>query len=161
MDAYSVVNLDGTDYFCIVSPVYAGGASISSQIGYVVALSNMAKVKRLLDTSDVMAGIDTAIILGDEILFSSNHDLDGSDAAGLDGLYGSVKIIDVDGSNLKAAAAITKETLSSGEQVFLAVSGITLVLLLMIVYGLYRVLSAKIVDPTRRWRRPGPCVWAC
>jgi hypothetical protein len=147
-ESYSVVKLDETNYFCIVSPVYSESAVLGGPIGYVVALSNMAKVNRLLDTSDIMEGIDTAIILDDTILFSSNHALDGRAAAELDSSYGSVKVIDIDGSNLKAAAAITKEALSSGERAFLAVSGITLALLIVIVYGLYRVLSVKIVVPT-------------
>ncbi len=68
---YSVIELDGTRYFCIASPVYSRSLKSRNPDGYVVALSNLAKVRRMLTFPDMLTGIDTAVILNDVILFSS------------------------------------------------------------------------------------------
>ena len=150
MAVYSVAELDGAGYFCMVSPVYARGTGPETPIGYVVALSHLAKVHRMLDTPDTARGIDTAVILDDTVLFSSNPELEGKSADELNRLYGSVTVTDVTGSSLHAAAAVTKDALRYGEQLFISVAGITLVFLLITVFVLSRVLSAQIVSPTMR-----------
>ncbi len=149
-NTYSIVTFEEATYFCMVSPVYASGGGTGDAAGYVVALSNLAKVRRMLDTPDTVPGIDTAVILDGEILFSSNPELDGQSASELENRYGLVTVSGVTGSDLEAAAAITKDTLYSGERMLLTVAAATLVVLAATVFVLYRVLSAQVLSPTMR-----------
>jgi hypothetical protein len=146
--AYSVLELDGAGYFCIFSPVFLLNSNVKSPIGYVAALSTQAKVRRMLTAPDMPPGIDAALIYDGVVLFSSNHELDGKSQTELDRLYGSVTVSNVTGSNLYVAAAITNGALYYGESLFAAVSAISLAVLVITVFILYRVLSANVVSPT-------------
>jgi signal transduction histidine kinase len=146
--AYSIVTLDEEGYFCLVSPVYPRMSGSHDAVGYVVTLSNLKKVRRMLEAPENLTGIDAAVILEDVILFSSNTALDGQSAAELERLYGWVTISDVEGTNLRAAAAISNDALRYGERLFVTVSVITLAVLLAAALVLYLVLSLKVVTPT-------------
>lgn len=145
--SYSIMELDGTDYFCLVSSVYPRDPVIVQPVGYVITLSNTAKTRRALMRLNTVSGIDTAVILDDVILLSSNPELDGKHVSELDQLYGSVTVSQVTGSNLYAAIAISKNTLNFAERLFFTVSASALLVLLVTLAALYRLLSSKMVGP--------------
>jgi len=147
MSSYSIVELDGTDFFCLIAPVYSRGLAEVAPVGHIVMLSNLARVRRTVMESQMDSGIDAAVISGDSIIFSSNPMLDGRDISELERLYGGVTVMQVSGSNLYAAAAITNEAMYFGERLFITVSAVLLVLLLITVGLLYRTLSARMVRP--------------
>jgi hypothetical protein len=144
---YSVTELDGTGYFCLVSPVYERSLNVTPPIGYVMALSDTAKVRRAMLRLNTVSGIDTAILLDGAILLSSNPGLDGRSAAELETLYDSVTVEPVTGSSLYAATAITNESLYYAERVFVTTSVVSLLALVAVLIALYRVLSSKMVTP--------------
>jgi hypothetical protein len=116
-------------------------------IGHIIVFSNLSQARRALTKLDTMSGIDTAVIVDDMILFSSNPELDGKSVAELDRQYGSVVIERVAGSNIYAAAAITFDALHYGERLFLTISLIVLIILLITFALLYKLLSSKMVNP--------------
>ena len=144
---YSVEELGGAGWFCLSNPVYPRGSAAGAPVGHIVILSNLAKARRALTKLDSMTGVDTAVIVDGVILFSSNPELDGKDAAELDRLYSSVSVERVTGSNMYAAAAITSSALYFGERLFLASFAIVFVAQLAAFALLYRVLSARMVSP--------------
>jgi signal transduction histidine kinase len=147
IQAYSVVELDGTNYFCLVSRVYERDSRETIPAGYVVALSDTAKLRRAMRKLNTVSGIDSAILLDGRILLSTNQALDGRIAAELESLYESVRIEPVTGSHLSVATAITTDALRYAERLFLTVSLVSLLALVVVSAALYRVLSVKMVDP--------------
>ncbi len=147
ISSYSVTELDGTDYFCLVNPVFTNDSKPSAPVGYMVTLSNVGKVQRTLLELNTITGIDSAVIFNDIILLSSNEALTGQDASQLDERYGSVTIMPVTGSDLYAATAITKEALNYTERLFFTMSLIILPTFFIAIFALYRLLSAKMVSP--------------
>ncbi|MCL2111570.1 MAG: histidine kinase [Clostridiales bacterium] len=144
---YSVVELDGTEYFCLADPVNIRSSGASTPVGHVVTLSNLNKVRRTIMELDIIDDIDTAVILNDTILLSSNPGLERQSADELERLYGSVAILPVTGTRLYAATAITGEALYYGERLFLATSFVALAALLVAIAILYRLLSKRMVTP--------------
>jgi signal transduction histidine kinase len=145
--AYSVAELDGIHYFCLISPVYGRGLTMTPPVGYVAALSDTAKMRRAMTRLNTVSGMDSAIILDGRVLLSTRQEFDGQDAAGLKRRYASVTAAQVTGSSLYVATAITNEELRYAERMFITVSMITLLALLGVLAALYRILSAKMVSP--------------
>jgi len=144
---YSIVELDGVDYFCLIDPVSRRGTGTTVHTGHVVTLSNIAKVRRTVMDLGMVTGVDTAVILEDVILLSSNPELDGKSYAELERRYGSVVVNRVTGTNLFAAAAITGETLYYGERLFMTVSIAAILIFGAAIALLYRMLSTRMVSP--------------
>lgn len=145
--SYSVIELDGTGYFCLVTPVYSRGSEIKPPVGYIVTLSGVSKIRRTLLDLHTESGIDTAVILNDLILLSSNTELDGKSVPELYEIYGSVTISQVTGSNLLAAIAITNDTIEYAQRLFLVIAIITFAVLFITLVLLYRLLSSKTITP--------------
>jgi two-component system sensor histidine kinase YesM len=95
----------------------------------------------------MVTGIDTAVILDDVILLSSNPNLDGLFSTELERLYGSVVIAQVTGTDLLVAVAATREALHYGERLFITVSIAVLLILSAITITFYRLLATKTVSP--------------
>ncbi|MCL2096200.1 MAG: histidine kinase [Oscillospiraceae bacterium] len=145
---YSVTELDGTSYFCLITPVNPRGGGASSPAGHIVMLSNLAKIRRTLVQLDSLYGdIDAAVILNDVVLLSSNPALDGLDASELERLYGTVTVSQVTGTNLFAAALLTNDALYYGQRLFVFISSAMLIFMLACVAGLYGILSGKVIGP--------------
>ncbi len=147
INTYTVLELDGSPFFCISNPIYSRGHEASAPVGYVVALSNLTKARRILTKFDTLTGIDTAMIIDDKILLSSNPEMDGQNVVGLDDLYGSVTVMPVSGGNLYAATAITKDALHYGDRAFIMISAVSLLMLMVTITLLYRRLSTRMVSP--------------
>ncbi|MDR1664730.1 MAG: histidine kinase [Clostridiales bacterium] len=145
--AYSVVELDGIRYFCLVSPVYGRGLTMTPPVGYVAALSDTAKMRRAMIRLNTVSGMDSAIILDGKVLLSTRQELDGQDAAGLERRYESVTVTQVTGSSLYVATAVTKDALRYAERMFITLSAVTLLALAGVLAALYRILSSKMVSP--------------
>ena len=144
---YFVVELDGTDYFCLISPVFADGFSTPQPVGYVVALSYLARARRHLTDPDALMGIDTAIIADDVVLLSSNYELEGQSASEMERLYGSVILERFADSNLFASVMITNNALFFGERLLFIITLVVFAVLTVAFASLHRVLSAKMVSP--------------
>lgn len=144
---YSVQILDGAQYFCHISRVYVNASTGGNPVGSVITLSSMAKTRRMFSELEPASGIDTAILLNDTILLSSNPALEGGNTSELERLYGAVTSEQVMGTNLFVAAAVSKDTLYSGERLFIIISAIMLVTLLIIIIILHRLISARMIDP--------------
>ena len=150
MPAYSVIELDDLEYFCFVTPVYKRGSEMKAPTGHIVMLSNLLKFRRTLSKLNTVSGIDTAVIFDDEILLSSNTQLDGSSTDELEELYGSVIISQVTGSDLYVAAAVTKETLNFAENLFVILSAAMTLVLLITFIVLYHTLYYRAISPMFR-----------
>jgi LytS/YehU family sensor histidine kinase len=94
-----------------------------------------------------MTGIDIAVIVDGVILFSSNPELDGQSAEALDRLYGAVAVERVAGSSIFAAAALTGEAMNYAQRLTATVFVIALSIMLVTSELMYKLLSAKMVNP--------------
>ena len=144
---YSIVELDGVDYFCLIDPVSLRSIGATIPTGHVVTLSNIAKVRRTVMELSMVTGVDTAVILDDVILISSNPELDGKSYAELERRYGSVVFNQVTGTNLFAVAAITGEAMYYSERLFMTVSIAAIIIFGVAIAILYRMLSTRMVSP--------------
>jgi hypothetical protein len=147
INVYTVVTIGGTDWFCLTSPVYPRAAVSGDPVGHIVILSNLASARRALTKLDVMTGIDTAVIVDSTILFSSNPELDGQSIETLDRLYGAVTVERVAGSSIYAAAAITNEAMNYARRLSQLVFLVAIGILLGTSVLMYKLLSAKMVNP--------------
>ncbi len=144
---YSIQEIDGTKYFCHITYVYAHELGQSNPVGSVVILSNLSKMRRMLSEPREVPGIDTAVIFNDKILLSGNIELEGKESAQLNENYGAVTVSQVTGTSLFVAAAVTKETLYKDEQLSFLVLVLMLSALLLLIAGLYRLLSRRMITP--------------
>jgi hypothetical protein len=147
LPAYSVTELDKTGYFCLVTPVLPRNSQTTQPAGYVVMLSNIAKVRRTLLGMNTISGMDAAVVLDDTILLSSNEELDGAGVSELYRRYGAVTVSEVVGTDLSVATALTKEALHYTERIFITTALFMLAALIIALCVLWRVMSAKMVGP--------------
>lgn len=142
---YAVVEVDGSSYFAHASPVY--GQKGTHPVGHIIMLVGTEKARRVLTPPEMSTGMDTAILLNDAILLSSNENLDGKNIRELDNIYGTVTVSPVTGSNLYAAVAVSAEVTQYGERLFILVSVSLFLLLILALAFLYRLLSVKMITP--------------
>ncbi|MDR1687938.1 MAG: histidine kinase [Clostridiales bacterium] len=147
IQTYSVVELDGANYFCLVGRVYERDSREVTLAGYVVVLSDTAKLRRAMMKLNTVSGIDSSIILDGRILLSTNSELDGRLTSDIGNLYESVRIEPVTGSHLSVAAAITTDTLRYAERMFITISLVSALALAVVLAALYRVISVNMVKP--------------
>ncbi len=144
-EVQTVVELDNMLFFCHISPVYTSD-KVQQYAGSVVILNELQKTRRILTNSQIK-GVDTAVILDGKIQLSSNLELEGLEENVLESLYDTVTVTKLSGTSLSITAAVTKDILRSGEQLFWIISFIIIVLLLIMIAILYRYLKVSMLNP--------------
>lgn len=145
-EVQSVVDLDGTLYFCYLSPVVITQSGAPKRIGSVVLLNELQKTRRSLETGR-LTGVDTVLLLDGVVLLSNQRSLEGQRLETLAAQYGEVNEAPVDGTSLTVAGLVTRSTLHAGQRLFLLVSAAMLALSLAMLALLYRYLKRSMLTP--------------
>ncbi|MCL2057012.1 MAG: hypothetical protein FWH02_07340, partial [Oscillospiraceae bacterium] len=140
---YTIIELDGTLFFCHSAPVFDTSGRTPVRIGSIAILTGLDKTRRMLEHD----GIDMALILGGEVVLSNNRSLEGIRADGLAPRYGMVSVAAIAGTPLTVAAAIPKAAVFPGSRLFIFMGLIALFLLLTGIAGLYHFLSGYMIRP--------------
>ncbi|MCL2702780.1 MAG: histidine kinase [Defluviitaleaceae bacterium] len=148
---YTITELDGALYFFHSSPVHrvinTSIGKIPERVGTVVLLTHLDRKRSVLNASNMLTGIDTAVIHDGVILLSSDSGLEGRKDSELNGEYGMVSRIMIEGSDIVIASVVRNEAMFPGRTLFLAVSFAVLGVLLATIVVLYRYLSGYFVKP--------------
>jgi signal transduction histidine kinase len=138
---YTVIELDGTLYFCHSVPAIDYSGRLPIRHGNVIMLTGRDKPRRMLGYGD---GIDRGIIFSDTVLLSNNPGLEGMVAADLEPLYGVFSIAPIEGTSLTVVAAILSDALFPERRLFYTITALAICLLISIIYVIYRFLSSQI-----------------
>jgi sensor histidine kinase YesM len=144
---YTVIELDGTMFFCHNAPVFDSVGQQPLQIGNIVMLTGLDKTRRMLIPENIIRDIDMAVIFDGEIILSNNMELEGMSATGIEPLYGVVSLAPVAGTTLTVAAAISDDALFPENTLFLLITVSLLCLLLGMIVVLYNYLSGYMIRP--------------
>ena len=144
--SYTVIELDGTMYFCHSAPVFKASGQALDNAGTIIILTNLNRTRSQL-ISNTLTDVDTAVIQGQVILISSDEGLEGKSVAELDSAYGMVVHMDIAGTVLSVAAAVKNSALLPEITLFLFTLLALLLILLLAVAVLYQYLSRNMVKP--------------
>ena len=144
---YTVVELDGSMYFCHNSPVFDSSGPVPLRVGNVILLTGLNKARRLLDSGNAMNYMDAAIMLDDTVILSGNHSIERMTADELMESYYAVTSIEISGTPLTIVAAIPKEAVYPDDGIFLSMALMLLCLLISMILILYRYLSGYMMRP--------------
>jgi signal transduction histidine kinase len=142
---FTVAELDGALYFCHNAPVYDSLGRFPVQIGNIVRLTGIEKMRRTLDFTDAGHGIDTAVIYNGFVILSSDPELEGKDAGLIGQSYGTVSVNEISDTPLSVLAAVPDEALNPGNNFFRISAFVILSFLLIMIFLLYRYLLSYIV----------------
>jgi two-component system sensor histidine kinase YesM len=141
---YTVVELDGVLFLCHSVPVIDYSHSFSQRLGNIVLLTSLDKTRRMLAQEDAA---DRAVLLDGVVILASNPELEGLAAAEMETRYDMLSVAPVAGTNLSVIAAIAGGTLFPVASLFYFIAFISLCLLLVMIYLLYRYQSAYFIEP--------------
>jgi len=144
---YIALELDGIRYFCHSSPIFITSGQNLDRVGSVVLLTVLSRTRRILSDRTDIAGMEAVLSMDDMILLSSNLSLENKPLADLEKIYALTVNKEIDGTPLRVTAAIKSELLFPGDSMFIITSLALLVLLLALLWVLYRYLSSYFVKP--------------
>jgi sensor histidine kinase YesM len=141
---YTVIELDGALYFCHSVPVidYSGRRPV--RLGNVIMLNGLDRTRRALDYGD---GVDRAVFLDSIVILSNKPEIEGMAAGEVEPLYGVVSVVAVEGTPLTVSAAIPGDALFPESALFYGIAFASLILLLIMVYMLFRYQSGQMIRP--------------
>jgi two-component system sensor histidine kinase YesM len=141
---YTVVAVDRTLFFCHSVPVVDYTQSTPVRLGNIVLLTTLDKTRRLLEHDDAA---DRAVLLDGGVILASNPDLEGLTTDEMEALYSELSIAPVTGTGLSVIAAIPGNALFPEAFGFYIIALVSLGLLIVMVYSLYRYQSYFIIRP--------------
>jgi len=147
---FTIIELDGILFFCHSTPVYSVLGNMPDRVGTVVILTNLHRKRDVLNFSDAVTGIDTAVIQDNIILLSSGEELEGKSCCELETAYVMVVRRPIASTNLSIAAIVNNENLFPNRGLFFIISFALLALLLASIVSLYQYLSVYMVKPIDR-----------
>lgn len=143
---YTVIELDGVNYFCHNSPVIVTADYKPVHIGNVIMLTDLSKTRRLLE-SDASSDVDMLVLADDVVLLASVPALEGKSKADLLSLYPQVMFTDIGNTGATIGTAIRGQAARMEQARFVAASVLVILLMLTAVFLIYAYLSNGMVRP--------------
>jgi sensor histidine kinase YesM len=113
------------------------------RVGIIIMLTNIDRIRRSLFGSNLLSGVDAAVVQDDIIVLSSNGELELKPDTELEKKYGMLSRKNITGTNLSVVAAVKSEALFPGRELFWLTSFILLAILLATILIFYRYLSER------------------
>ena len=143
---YTLIELDSVNYFCHNSPVIITIDYQSKHIGNIVMLTDLSKIRRLLET-DKKSDVDMLIMVNGSVLLASNTELEGKHEVEIKSLYPEIMFLEIGSTGATIGAAIGGETAALEQKRFIWISVLIIVLMLTVFFFIFSYLSKGMVRP--------------
>ncbi len=138
--------LDGTGYFCHISPVFSTTGESTKRIGSIIIMNSLSKTRRMLD-HERPSGMDAAVVLDEKVLLSTEKALEGKQKSELYQAYDFFEEKQMRGIDLTVVVSANNDIYMSINTAFVGISLLIVALFLFLIFILHRYLSKTMINP--------------